>query len=149
MTWRTNRLFLSFCIKYRANDAFLARRSHFQVTGKLPGTDSGHKFRVSLLFSWNVGSNNTLVVRFIVKLMWNVRVLYWAANCQVLGCSSIFYGISLFNNCEITWQSKWIVEKSLFPSTSFTSSCNIGTNALAPFSWCIALKRLVLEWVAT
>ena len=148
MTWRTNRLFLSFCIKYRANDAFLARRSHFQVTGKLPGTDSGRKFRVSLLFSWNVGSNNTLVVRLIVKLMWNVRVLYWAANCQVWVCSSIFYGMSLFKTAKSPGSPNELL-RNLFPSTSFTSSCNIGTNALAPFSWCIALKRLVFEWVAT
>ena len=83
------------------------------------------------------------------SIIWNVRALYWAANCPFLGCSPIFYGISLFNNCKITWQSKWIVEKSLFPSTSYISSWNIGTNALAPISWCIALKRLVLEWVAT
>ena len=78
------------------------------------------------------------------SIIWNVRALYWAANCPFLGCSPIFYGISLFNNCKITWQSKWIVEKSLFPSTSYISSWNIRTNALAPISWCIALKRLVL-----
>ena len=145
MIWRTNRLFLSFCIKYRANDAFLACRSHFQVTGKLPAIDSCRKFRVSILFSWNEG---TTMISGTFHCQANVKRSCTLLSCQLPFCWGVplfFYGISLFNN----WQSKWIVEKSLFPSSSYISSWNIRTNALAPISWCIALKRLVLEWVAT
>ena len=86
MTWRTNsRLFLSFRMKYRANDAFLASRSHFQVAEKLPGTDSGHKLTVSLLFFMKCRDKDTLVVRLIFKIMCNVLTLYRAANCPFLG----------------------------------------------------------------